>query len=108
MKRIDRRELKEMMDEGRKFTLVEVLPFESFKDYHLPGAINIPIAAENFDERIEAAAPKDGTVVVYCLDSDCDASPKAAKRMEALGFRDVLDYEAGKAEWRSAGLHTES
>ena len=108
MKRIDRDELKTMMDEGKDFTLVDVLPTSSFEDYHLPGAINVPVGADNFDERIQAVAPKDGTVVVYCFDSDCDASPKAAKRMDALGFEDVRDYEAGKEDWREAGLRVES
>jgi Mg/Co/Ni transporter MgtE len=31
-------------------------------------------------------------------------SPRAAWRLEALGFDDVYDYEAGKADWGAAGL----
>jgi len=31
-------------------------------------------------------------------------SPRAAWRLEALGFSEVYDYEAGKAEWGSFGL----
>lgn len=108
MQRIERDELKRMMDEGDAFTLVDVLPPESFSDFHLPGAINVPLGAGNFDERIQAAAPKDATVVVYCKDADCNASPKAAERMEELGYRKVLDYEDGKEDWRSAGLTVES
>lgn len=34
-------------------------------------------------------------------------SPRAAWRLEALGFREVYDYEAGKADWAAAGLPTE-
>ena len=31
-------------------------------------------------------------------------SPRAAWRLEALGFTEVYDYEAGKADWGSFGL----
>ena len=31
-------------------------------------------------------------------------SPRAAWRLEALGFTNVYDYLAGKADWRAAGL----
>jgi CBS domain-containing protein len=31
-------------------------------------------------------------------------SPRAAWRLEALGFEEVYDYEAGKADWGAAGL----
>jgi Mg/Co/Ni transporter MgtE len=31
-------------------------------------------------------------------------SPRAAWRLEALGFGEVYDYEAGKADWGSFGL----
>lgn len=31
-------------------------------------------------------------------------SPRAAVRLEALGFRQVYDYKAGKKDWLAAGL----
>lgn len=34
-------------------------------------------------------------------------SPRAAARLEALGFREVYDYEAGKADWSAFGLPRE-
>lgn len=34
-------------------------------------------------------------------------SPRAAWRLESLGFRDVYDYVAGKDDWMAAGLPTE-
>ena len=34
-------------------------------------------------------------------------SPRAACRLESLGFEDVYDYEAGKQDWTAAGLPTE-
>jgi len=34
-------------------------------------------------------------------------SPRAASRLEALGFPEVYDYAAGKADWGAAGLPLE-
>jgi CBS domain-containing protein len=34
-------------------------------------------------------------------------SPRAAWRLESLGFREVYDYEGGKLDWMAAGLPTE-
>jgi CBS domain-containing protein len=34
-------------------------------------------------------------------------SPRAAWRLESLGFEDVYDYEAGKEDWAAAGLPLE-
>lgn len=34
-------------------------------------------------------------------------SPRAAWRLESLGFKEVYDYEAGKQDWLAAGLPTE-
>ncbi len=33
-------------------------------------------------------------------------SPRAAARLETLGFDDVYDYVSGKSDWMAAGLPT--
>ncbi len=105
MQTIDRAELSRWMNEGREFALVEVLAPEAFRAFHLPGAINVPVHQKGFGAAIERAVPaKDRPVVVYCQDKDCHASPEAAERMEQSGYRQVYDYEAGKADWKEAGL----
>ncbi len=107
MKSINREALNERLaNDG--LTLVEVLAPEDYRKFHLPGALNVPLD-EEFDERIQEAVPdKDQPVVVYCYDSECQASPKAAQRMEELGYRQVFDYEAGKVDWQEAGMPTET
>lgn len=99
-------ELEQMMENSEEFTLVDVLGEEHFEEGHIPGAVNIPLdriahqARERFDE--------DDTLVVYCKDEECAASPKAAQKLEALGFENVLDYEAGLKGWEEAGNEVES
>lgn len=106
MQTISRDELKQWIDNDGP-VLVEVLGEPVFRKFHLPGAINVPVG-EGFDEKIRQAVPeKDTPVVVYCLDAACQASPKAARRMEELGYTRVYDYAAGKEDWKAAGLPTE-
>lgn len=107
MTTIDREQLQRMMDE-HAVTVIEVLDEEYFNKFHLPGALNVPLSGD-FDEDIQSIVPdKNQPVVVYCMDEDCDASPEAAVRMEELGYERVYDYEAGKMDWKSAGLPVEA
>lgn len=107
MHKITQQNVKRALDSDRAFALVEVLGREQYRNYHLPGAINVP-ARDNFETAIQQAVPdKTMPVIVYCLNTECQASPKAARRMEALGYQKVYDYEAGKQDWKAAGLPIE-
>ena len=46
-------------------------------------------------------------MVYYCHDSAGDLSPRAAWRLETLGFLRVYDYTGGKSDWFAAGLPRE-
>ena len=106
METISRDETKELI-KNNGITVVEVLDEQNYHEFHLPGAVNVPLD-ENFDERIQTMIPdKDSTVLLYCWDAECLASPKAAERMEDLGYTHVLGYEAGKVDWKEAGLPVE-
>jgi rhodanese-related sulfurtransferase len=107
METISRDEARELLDRDGGVTLIEVLDEENYREFHLPGARNVPLD-KNFDESIQRVAPdKKSTVLLYCLDAECQASPKAAERMEQLGYQNVLAYEAGKVDWKEAGLPVE-
>ena len=107
MKPITREELKKKVDNEENLTIIEVLAPEYFKKFHLPGAINVPVNGD-FEQRIQQAVPdKSQPVVVYCASKQCQASPKAAKKMNELGYAEVYDYEEGKEDWQKAKLPTE-
>ena len=62
---ITRDELKQRMDRGEQFTLVETLPEFMYKQWHLPGAINLP--PNEVQQRAPVVLPdKDAEIVVYC------------------------------------------
>ena len=101
-------ELKKKIDAEEKFVLVEVLGPETFAEFHLPGAINVPID-DTFEANIQAKVPdKNITVVVYCRDIECHASAKATKRMELLGYTTIFEYHNGKDGWKAQGLAVET
>mgnify|MGYP006289146487 CR=1 FL=1 len=104
MQTISRDELKSKMDRNGDLAIVDVLSPEQYKEGHLPGAINVPVG-EQFKHSIQQAVPDKGqAVVLYCANKECSASPKAAQQMDELGYERVYDYEAGKADWKNAGL----
>lgn len=98
---IDRETLKQMNEiDNEDFVLINVLPREAFNKQHIRTSINIPMASDDFVDRVESVAgSKDRKVVVYCANFDCDASPKAAKKLEQAGFSKVYDYEGGTEDW---------
>ena len=104
---ISREELKGKLDRGEGVVVVETLGPAYYEDAHLPGAINIPHT--EVDDLAPSLLPdKAAQVVVYCSNKACQNSPQAARRLEALGYEDVYDYEEGKQGWIEAGLPTES
>lgn len=101
MQAITRDELKVMNEqEHRDFVLINVLPRDKFNEQHIRTSINVPVDDDNFVSRVEdVVGSKDREVVVYCANFECDASPKAAKKLEEAGFERVYDYEGGTKDW---------
>jgi rhodanese-related sulfurtransferase len=107
MHTIDRETLKQWMDEKRDITLVDVLPPDEFREFHLPGAINVPLGPD-FEKHIQEHFPDEfQPIVVYCHDHECSASPKAVEQMNQLGYQKIYDYEGGKMDWKHAGFPIE-
>ena len=105
-KTIDLQTLKEKIDRGDEFHLVETLMPKEYEKWHLPGAINIHFnkIGKEAKERFET----DDEIVVYCHDEACRASPLAAEKLEKMGYENVYDFTAGKQAWREAGYAVES
>ncbi len=61
---ISREELKEKMNRGEDFVLLEALPEKSYRHSHLPGAINLPPGQT--DQAEELIPDKGAEIVVYC------------------------------------------
>jgi rhodanese-related sulfurtransferase len=103
---IDRESLRERIEGGADFVLVDALAPMTYAMSHLPGAINI--TPDWVDDRARRRIPSlDTEIVVYCADADCGSSVAVADRLVELGYRNVRHYADGKRDWVDAGLPLE-
>lgn len=100
---VSREALVERLRDG-VVTLLDVRPEDEFALGHLPGALNVPLAAL---ERRLAELPQDKEVVAYCRGPYCVLSFEAVATLRARGYwvRRLVD---GFPEWKAAGLPTEA
>ncbi len=97
--------LLEMQTNNEKFKLVEVLSEDSFKQGHIPKAINIPV--DQLEKVAKNKLKKTDKIVVYCASYTCHASTNAAKILLNMGFKNVLDFKGSKKTWVDAGFELE-
>jgi len=98
---ISAEDLKEALESEHPPVLINTLPRKAHEAKHIPGSVNVPVDAI---DQVDALVPnKDEQIVVYCANADCEASPKAAQKLEEMGYTNVVDFEDGYAGWRQAG-----
>jgi len=106
MQKISAGELKKKIDAAEDFVLIDVLGKESFDAKHIPKSINIP-STEIGIRSMKELPDKNKEIIVYCASRECEASPNAARKLEKLGYRNVVDFEDGLAGWQDAGYEFE-
>ena len=94
-------ELKDALASDHPPVVINTLPSEAHRARHIPGSINIPV--DHIDEVEDLIPFKDERIVVYCANASCEASPKAARELESMGYTNVVDFEDGYTGWRRAG-----
>lgn len=102
VKQITLKELLDLFQSGERFTLVDVLGVESYIKEHIRTAISIPL--DEIGRRTKSILGRDEKIVTYCASFDCKASTMAAEKLVKLGFKHVLDFKGGLAEYKKAGL----
>ncbi len=91
----------QLMNRGKGTVIVDVRTAEEFAAGHLRDSKNIPLAdlAARIGE-LEKAKPR--SVVVVCQSGA--RSDRAARKLAAAGFDDVVSLDGGLAAWQAAGL----
>ena len=103
---ISREQLQAKINRRDKFTLVETLAEDHFRQGHLPGAINLP--PDKIHDRASKVLPdKSAEIVVYCSSATCTASERATEELERQGYERVLRYVGGTQDWVDAGMSLE-
>jgi len=93
-------EVKEKMDHGAKFVLVDVREESEFAKDHLPGAMHL---GKGIIERdIEARVPDlNAEIVLYC--GGGFRSALAADNLQKMGYTNVISMDGGIRDWREKG-----
>jgi rhodanese-related sulfurtransferase len=89
--------VKQKLDDGEKFLLVDVREESEFAKDHLPGAIHLGKGVIERD--VEARVPDVKTpMVLYC--GGGFRSAMAADNLQKMGYTNVLSMDGGVREWR--------
>ena len=85
--------------------IIDARPYKMFLGATIPGAISIP------DTEMDALmgrfpADKNTKIVTFCGGFECGKSHKVARKLLALGYKDVSVYAGGMPAWKEAGLKT--
>jgi len=97
-------DLKQRLDRGEKFHLVDTREDHEWSNGHLPGATHL---GKGIIERdIEAKIPdKAATIILYC--GGGFRSALAADNLQKMGYTNVISMDGGYRGWTEAGLPIE-
>jgi len=99
---ISSEELKNWIDGGKEFLLIDVLPEEYYSEKHLPNAKNACVYEMSFLELINNLAPdKKKPIVVYGPSARSLSSATAAEKLLKEGYVEVYDFSGGTVEWEA-------
>lgn len=80
--------------------IVDVRSSYEYKTLRIEGALNIPLASEDFVAQMRTLRKNDPRqIVVYCNGKTCMKSYKAARKCINEEISDVLAYDAGVLDW---------
>ena len=96
-----------VMAHMNKCLVIDALPKEMYEKKHIKGAYNLPVNKRWTEDDLKKAIKnkfnkfsKNVPIIVYCFDKSCTASNKVLKKIEKLGYKNVVDYENGIQGWR--------
>ena len=109
MNEISCEELKNKIDQKDKFKLVNCLSKNKFEMKHIAGSLNFPINPDKLEDipglekEIKSFFALDDDIVVYCTDTNCQASIFIYNKMDSLGFNNIKRFSGGIRAWEEDG-----
>jgi rhodanese-related sulfurtransferase len=102
MNLISREELKEKLDRGDQFKLVNALGEWAFEAKRIPGSNNI----SNMRDARNMLDPDDH-IVIHCSNPSCIASIIGYQILTGMGYKNVRCYAGGVSDWEDSGYPLE-
>jgi rhodanese-related sulfurtransferase len=96
-------EVMAMQQRGEPLVLLDVRDLPEANLGKIPGAIHI--SRGRLEQNIEAAAPRDANLVIYC--SNGNRSALAAVSLRDMGYEHVSSMSSGINGWTAAGGEVE-
>jgi rhodanese-related sulfurtransferase len=90
---------------AKTVTVIDVNGTQSWKEAHIPGAIDFKTAKADLAKVLPAN--KGALIVAYCGGPSCGAWQRAAKAVSDLGYTNVKHYKDGISGWKEHGALTE-
>src|SRR5690349_15947012 len=95
VKRVDVEQFDKLRADKNNVVL-DVRSPKEFQAGHIPGAVNIDVRGDDFNEKV-AKLDKNKTYLVHCAGGVRSAS--ACKKMEGVGFKELYDLAPGFKGW---------
>ena len=92
--------------EAKKVTLLDANGSDSYKEGHIPTAIDFAKAKKDLASKLPA--DKDALIVAYCANEQCTAYRSAARVAKDLGYTNIKHYAKGIFGWKAAGAKVET
>lgn len=93
------------LQEGARFTLVDVRARDAWDQGHIPGAIHLP--HREIAQRAAAEIDPSLPVVVYCWSPGCNGGARGALAFARLGY-EVREMIGGYEYWAREGMPVDS
>ena len=103
-KRLQPADLRQWMDTGRIFLLIDTLPKEIYDKRRLPGALSACVYEVTFPEQVAAITQdKDREIVLYGSSARSRDALAASEKLFRLGYEKVFVLDGGVEGWLKAG-----
>lgn len=90
----------ELLKQFQNVAIVDTRSDLEFETLRIKGAVNIPVAAKDFEDQVKLLRSKTGKpIVFYCNGRTCMKSYLAVEKSRTVQINDVHAYDAGMFEW---------
>lgn len=96
--------LKDLQDEYANVVIVDSRSSYEFNTLHINGAVNIPLNASDYKERMKELRKQNPgkKIVTYCNGKTCMKSYKAVRKAQRAGVDNLYAFDAGIFDWAKA------
>ena len=105
VKDINAEELKNWVDSGKEFILIDARDPANYKKGRLPGAKSLLLS--DIDKYASGMLEKNKTIVVYSNDINCPASGLVSNKLDGMGYGPIYNYDPSYDDWVKRGYPLE-